>query len=296
MVKLGLIKTLNKFLGLKREIIYLIIGLALLMALLALGFSLFNKPILENVENINKKLELTFMKSLTENSANVAFTSLYNNIKTNYSSNPNIIFEEKMCSGSTLDDFLKTCTEGNLNYEKFLQTKVPTWNTNCPALILTLRDSTMANTSSGRTYIDELGFETDKTVITLQTAKTIIDKAVTDYRLTPPTPLTPEPPPLPPLTPVVPFEPLAQAAQVAPATQVAPAAQVAQAAPAAPLAIVPGPPPQVPDPPISGPANTPNPVTGPPNQGNAVPAIQTSQSSSPYTTTTTTTTTTKNNQ
>jgi len=255
-VKLGLLKTFKDFFGSKREVNYLILGLALILGLLILGYSLFNKPILENVENINKKLELTLMKPLTDSSANVAFISLYNNIKTNYSSNPNIIFDEKMCSGSILDDFLKTCTEGNQNYTNFLQAKVPTWNTNCPALILTLRDNSMVNTSSGRTYIDELGFETDKTVITLQTAKTIIDKAVTDNRLTPPPPVTPPPPPLPP---------------------------------------VPGPPPQVPEAIVSAPSNTQPPVTTPPNPPPPVPSTQTSQASSPYTTTTTTTTTSRNN-
>jgi hypothetical protein len=256
MVKLGLLKTFKDFFGFKREVVYLMLGLALILAFIILGCSLFNKPILENVENINKKLELTLMKPLTDSSANVAFTSLFNNIKTNYSSNPNIIFDEKMCSGSILDDFLKTCTEGTQNYTNFLQAKVPSWNTNCPALILTLRDNTMVNTSSGRTYIDELGFETDKTVITLQTAKTIIDKAVTDYRLTPPPPVTPPPAPLPP---------------------------------------VPGPPPQVPDAIVSAPSNPQPPVTTPPNPAPPVPSTQTSQASSPYTTTTTTTTTSRNN-
>lgn len=258
MVKLGLLKTFKKFFGLKRELIYLIIGLVLLLAFIILGCSLFNKPILENVENINKKLELTLMKPVTDSSANAAFITLYNSIKTNYSSNPNIIFEEKMCSGSILDDFLKTCTEGTLNYTNFLQAKVPTWNTNCPALLVTLRDSTMVNTSSGRTYIDELGFETAKNVITLQTAKTIIDKAVTDNRLTPPPPVTPPPPPLPPVTP--------------------------------------GPPPQVPEAIVSAPSNPQPPVTTPPNPSPPVPSTQTSQasSSSPVTTTTTTTTTRNN--
>lgn len=258
MVKLGLLKTFKKFFGLKRELIYLIIGLVLLLGLLIIGFSLFNKPILENVENINKKLELTLMKPVTDSSANAAFITLYNSIKTNYSSNPNIIFEEKMCSGSILDDFLKTSTEGTLNYTNFLQAKVPTWNTNCPALLVTLRDSTMVNTSSGRTYIDELGFETAKNVITLQTAKTIIDKAVTDNRLTPPPPVTPPPPPLPPVTP--------------------------------------GPPPQVPEAIVSAPSNPQPPVTTPPNPSPPVPSTQTSQasSSSPVTTTTTTTTTRNN--
>lgn len=259
MVKLGLLKTFKKLFGLKRELIYLIIGLVLLLGLLIIGFSLFNKPILENVENINKKLELTLMKPVTDSSANTAFITLYNSIKTNYSSNLNIIFEEKMCSGSILDDFLKTCTEGTLNYTNFLQAKVPTWNTNCPALLVTLRDSTMVNTSSGRTYIDELGFETAKNVITLQTAKTIIDKAVTDNRLTPPPPVTPEPPHLPPVTP--------------------------------------GPPPQVPEAIVSAPSNPQPPVTTPPNPSPPVPSTQTSQasSSSPVTTTTTTTTTSRNN-
>jgi hypothetical protein len=256
MVKLGLLKTFKHFFGSKREFVYLMLGLALLLGLLILGYSLFNKPILENVENINKKLELTLMKPPTDSSANIAFISLYNSIKTDYSSNPNIIFDEKMCSGSILDDFLKTCTEGTQNYTNFLQAKVPTWNTNCPALILTLRDNSMVNTSSGRTYIDELGFETDKTVITLQTAKTIIDKAVTDYRLTPPPPVTPPPPPLPP---------------------------------------VPGPPPQVPEAIVSAPSNPQPPVTTPPNPPPPVPSTQTSQASSPYITTTTTTTTSRNN-
>jgi hypothetical protein len=265
MVKLGLLKTFKTFFGSKRELVYLILGLALILAFIILGCSLFNKPILENVENINKKLELTLMKPPTDSSANVAFISLFNSIKTDYSSNPNIIFEEKMCSGSTLDDFLKTCTEGSLNYSTFLQAKVPSWNTNCPALILTLRDNTMVNTGSGRTYIDELGFETDKTVITLQTAKTIIDKAVTDHRLTPPPPVTPPPPPLPPITPPEPPPP------------------------------TPGPPPQVPDAIVPAPSNPQPPVTTPPNPPPPVPSTQTSQASSPYITTTTTTTTSRNN-
>lgn len=264
MVKLGLLKTFKNFFGSKRELNYLILGLVLLLGLLILGFSLFNKPILENVENINKKLELTLMKPPTDSSANVAFVSLFNSIKTDYSSNPNIIFDEKICSGSILDDFLKTCTEGNQNYSNFLQAKVPPWNTNCPALILTLRDNSMVNTSSGRTYIDELGFETDKTVITLQTAKTIIDKAVTDHRLTPPPPVTPPPPPLPPITPPEPPPP------------------------------TPGPPPQVPDAIVPAPSNPQPPVTTPPNPPPPVPSTQTSQASSPYTTTTTTTTTSRN--
>lgn len=265
MVKLGLLKSVKNFLGSKRELNYLLLGLALLLGLLIIGFSLLNKPILENVENINKKLELTLMKPLTDSSANAAFISLYNSIKTNYSSNPNIIFEEKMCSGSILDDFLKTCTEGNLNYTNFLQAKVPSWNTNCPALLVTLSTSSVTNTVSGRTYINELGFETDKTVITLQTAKTIIDKAVTDYRLTPAPPVTPEPPPLPPVTPQEPPPP------------------------------TPGPPPQVPDAIVSAPSNPQPPVTTPPNPPPPVPSIQTSQASSSYPVTTTITTTTTRN-
>jgi len=271
MVKLELLKTFKRFLGSKRELNYLMLGLVLLLGLLILGFSLFNKPILENVENINKKVELTLMKPVTDSSANVAFISLLNNIKTNYSSNPNIIFEEKMCSGSTLDDFLKTCTEGTKNYTNFLQAKVPSWNTNCPALILTLRDNTMVNTSSGRTYINELGFETDKTVITLQSAKTIIDKALMDY--IPPAPLPPPPPPPPLPTPTTP----------SPVTQPS-------------VTPSPGPPPQVPEAIVSAPSNPQPPVTTPPNPAPPVPSIQTSQASSSYpVTTTTTTTTTINN-
>jgi hypothetical protein len=248
MVKLGLLKTFKR---------------------------LFNKPILENVENINKKVELTLMKSLTDISANAAFISIYDDIKTNYSSNPNIIFEEKMCSGSILDDFLKTCTEGNLNYTNFLQAKVPSWNTNCPALLVTLSTSSVTNTVSGRTYINELGFETDKTVITLQSAKTIIDKALMDY--IPPAPLPPPPPP-PPLPPVTPEPP--------PPPPVTPE----------PPPPTPGPPPQVPDAIVSAPSNPQPPVTTPPNPPPPVPSIQTSQASSSYpvTTTTTTTTTTRN--
>ena len=268
MVKLGLLKTFKRFLGSKRELNYLMLGLALLLGLLILGFSLFNKPILESVENINKKVELTLMKPLTDISANAAFISLFNSIKTDYSSNPNIIFEEKMCSGSILDDFLKTCTEGNLNYTNFLQAKVPSWNTNCPALLVTLSTSSMANTSSGRTYINELGFETDKTVITLQSAKTIIDKALMDY--IPPAPLPPPPPP-PPTTP-------------SPVTQPS-------------VTPTPGPPPQVPEAIVSAPSNPQPPVTTPPNPPPPVPSIQTSQASSSYpVTTTTTTTTTRNTQ
>ena len=109
MVKQGLLKTITKF---KKELIYLTIGLALLLALAIL---LFNNPILENVENM-KKLELTLMKPVTDSSANNAFYSLWTDIKSNYANNNIIIFEEKMCSGSILEDFLKTCTEGNLTY------------------------------------------------------------------------------------------------------------------------------------------------------------------------------------
>lgn len=254
MVKQGLLKAITKF---KKELIYLTIGLALL---LALAIVLFNKPILENVENI-KKLELTLMKPPTDSSANNAFISLYNDIKTNYSSNTNIIFEEKMCSGTTLDDFLKTCTEGNLTYTKFLQAKVPTWKTNCPALILTLVNSSMANTESGRTYINELGFETNKNSITLTIAKEVIDKAIRDY--IPPAPLPP-PPPAPPPPPPPPPPPVGTP--------------------------VPGPAPTTPIPPNPVPSNPPNPVTPSqgPIQGPPVPASQNSQG---YTTTTTTTTT-----
>ena len=255
MVKQGLLKAITKFIKFKKELIYLIIGLALLLALFILLFSIFNKPILENVENI-KKLELTLMKPPTDSSANMAFISLYNDIKTNYSSNTNIIFEEKMCSGTTLDDFLKTCTEGNLTYEKFLQAKVPTWKTNCPALILTLVNSSMANTGSGRTYINELGFETNKNSITLAIAKEVIDKAIIVY--IPPAPLPPPPPPV--GTPV------------------------------------PGPAPTNPIPPNPVPSNPPTqvPPSQGPIQGPPVPTGQTSLGSSPYITTTTTTTTRNN--
>ena len=179
MVKQGLLKTITKF---KKELIYLTIGLALAILL----FNIFNKPILENVENM-KKLEVTLMKPPTDSSANNAFISLWTDIKSNYASDNIIIFEEKMCSGSILDDFLKTCTEGNLTYTKFLQAKVPTWKNNCPALIVSIIDSTQANTGSGRTYINELGFETAKNSITLAIAKEVIDKAKRDY--IPPAPL-----------------------------------------------------------------------------------------------------------
>ena len=250
MVKQGLLKTIIKF---KKELIYLTIGLALAILL----FNIFNKPILENVENM-KKLEVTLMKPPTDSSANNAFISLWTDIKSNYANDNIIIFEEKMCSGSILDDFLKTCTEGNLTYTKFLQAKVPTWKNNCPALIVSIIDSTRVNTGSGRTYINELGFETAKNSITLAIAKEVIDKAKKDY--IPPAPLpvpsVPEPTIPPPVeTPV------------------------------------PGPPPPTPSAPISAPSNPPTPVppSQGPIQGAPVPAIQNSQG---YTTTTTTTTTT----
>ena len=249
MVKQGLLKTIIKF---KKELIYLTIGLALAILL----FNIFNKPILENVENM-KKLEVTLMKPPTDSSANNAFISLWTDIKSNYASDNIIIFVEKMCSGSILDDFLKTCTEGNLTYTKFLQAKVPTWKNNCPALIVSIIDSTRVNTGSGRTYINELGFETAKNSITLAIAKEVIDKAKKDY--IPPAPLpvpsVPEPTIPPPVeTPV------------------------------------PGPPPPTPSAPISAPSNPPTPVppSQGPIQGAPVPAIQNSQG---YTTTTTTTTT-----
>ena len=252
MVKQGLLKTITKF---KKELIYLTIGLALLLALAIL---LFNNPILENVENM-KKLELTLMKPVTDSSANNAFYSLWTDIKSNYANNNIIIFEEKMCSGSILEDFLKTCTEGNLTYSNFLQAKAPTWKNNCPALIVTILDSTRVNTGSGRTYVNELGFETAKNSITLAIAKEVIDKAKKDY--IPPAPLpvpsVPEPTIPPPVeTPV------------------------------------PGPPPPTPSAPISAPSNPPTPVppSQGPIQGAPVPAIQNSQG---YTTTTTTTTTTR---
>ena len=251
MVKQGLLKTIIKF---KKELIYLTIGLALAILL----FNIFNNPILENVENM-KKLELTLMKPVTDSSANNAFYSLWTDIKSNYANNNIIIFEEKMCSGSILEDLLKTCTEGNLTYTNFLQAKAPTWKNNCPALIVTILDSTRVNTGSGRTYVNELGFETAKNSITLAIAKEVIDKAKKDY--IPPAPLpvpsVPEPTIPPPVeTPV------------------------------------PGPPPPNPIPPNPVPSNPPTqvPPSQGPIQGAPVPAIQNSQG---YTTTTTTTTTTR---
>ena len=250
MVKQGLLKTITKF---KKELIYLTIGLALLLALAIL---LFNNPILENVENM-KKLELTLMKPVTDSSANNAFYSLWTDIKSNYANNNIIIFEEKMCSGSILEDFLKTCTEGNLTYSNFLQAKAPTWKNNCPALIVTILDSTRVNTGSGRTYINELGFETAKNSITLAIAKEVIDKAKRDYF--PPVPLLVPPVPEPTIPPPVETP-------------------------------VPGPPPTNPIPPNPVPSNPPTPVptSQGPIQGAPVPA---NQNNTGYTTTTTTTTT-----
>ena len=252
MVKQGLLKTITKF---KKELIYLTIGLALAILL----FNIFNNPILENVENM-KKLELTLMKPVTDSSANNAFYSLWTDIKSNYANN-NIIFEEKMCSGSILEDFLKTCTEGNLTYTNFLQAKAPTWKNNCPALIVTIIDSTRVNTGSGRTYINELGFETAKNSITLAIAKEVIDKAKLDFF--PPAPLPVPPVPEPTIPPPVETP-------------------------------VPGPPPPPPSAPISAPSNPPTPVqpSQGPIQGAPVPANQ-NNTGSPYTTTTTTTTTTR---
>ena len=253
MVKQGLLKTITKF---KKELIYLTIGLALLLALAILLFNIFNNPILENVENM-KKLELTLMKPVTDSSANNAFYSLWTDIKSNYANNNIILFDEKLCSGSILEDFLKTCTEGNLTYTNFLQAKAPTWKNNCPALIVTILDSTRVNTGSGRTYINELGFETAKNSITLAIAKEVIDKAIIDY--IPPAPLPP-PDPLPPPPVETP---------------------------------VPGPAPTNPIPPNPVPSNTPTqvPLSQGPIQGAPVPASQTSLGSSPHTTPTTTTTT-----
>ena len=253
MVKQGLLKTITKF---KKELIYLTIGLALAILL----FNIFNNPILENVENM-KKLELTLMKPVTDSSANNAFYSLWTDIKSNYANNNNIIFEEKMCSGSILEDLLKTCTEGNLTYTNFLQAKAPTWKNNCPALIVTILDSTRVNTGSGRTYINELGFETAKNSITLAIAKEVIDKAKLDFF--PPAPLPVPPVPEPTIPPPV-------------------------ETPA------PGPPPPPPSAPISAPSNPPTPVqpSQGPIQGAPVPANQ-NNTGSPYTTTTTTTTTTR---
>ena len=250
MVKQGLLKTITKF---KKELIYLTIGLALAILL----FNIFNNPILENVENM-KKLELTLMKPVTDSSANNAFYSLWTDIKSNYANNNIIIFEEKMCSGSILDDFLKTCTEGNLTYTKFLQAKVPTWKNNCPALIVSIIDSTRVNTGSGRTYVNELGFETAKNSITLAIAKEVIDKAKRDYF--PPAPLLVPPVPEPTIPPPVETP-------------------------------VPGPPPTNPIPPNPVPSNPPTPVptSQGPIQGAPVPA---NQNNTGTTTTTTTTTTT----
>ena len=252
MVKQGLLKTITKF---KKELIYLTIGLALAILL----FNIFNNPILENVENM-KKLELTLMKPVTDSSANNAFYSLWTDIKSNYANNNIIIFEEKMCSGSILEDLLKTCTEGNLTYTNFLQAKAPTWKNNCPALIVTILDSTRVNTGSGRTYVNELGFETAKNSITLAIAKEVIDKAKLDYF--PPTPLPVPSVPEPTIPPPV-------------------------------ETLVPGPAPTTPIPSNPVPSNTPTQV--PPSQGYIqgppVPASQTSLGSSPHTTTTTTTTT-----
>ena len=252
MVKQGLLKTITKF---KKELIYLTIGLALAILL----FNIFNNPILENVENM-KKLELTLMKPVTDSSANNAFYSLWTDIKSNYANN-NIIFEEKMCSGSILEDLLKTCTEGNLTYTNFLQAKAPTWKNNCPALIVTIIDSTRVNTGSGRTYINELGFETAKNSITLAIAKEVIDKAKLDFF--PPAPLPVPPVPEPTIPPPVETP-------------------------------VPGPPPPPPSAPISAPSNPPTPVqpSQGPIQGPPVPVNQ-NNTGSPYTTTTTTTTTTR---
>ena len=253
MVKQGLLKTITKF---KKELIYLTIGLALFILL----FNIFNNPILENVENM-KKLELTLMKPVTDSSANNAFYSLWTDIKSNYANNNNIIFEEKMCSGSILEDLLKTCTEGNLTYTNFLQAKAPTWKNNCPALIVTILDSTRVNTGSGRTYINELGFETAKNSITLAIAKEVIDKAKLDFF--PPAPLPVPPVPEPTIPPPVETP-------------------------------VPGPPPPPPSAPISAPSNPPTPVqpSQGPIQGPPVPVNQ-NNTGSPYTTTTTTTTTTR---
>ena len=253
MVKQGLLKTITKF---KKELIYLTIGLALFILL----FNIFNNPILENVENM-KKLELTLMKPVTDSSANNAFYSLWTDIKSNYANNNNIIFEEKMCSGSILEDLLKTCTEGNLTYTNFLQAKAPTWKNNCPALIVTIIDSTRVNTGSGRTYINELGFETAKNSITLAIAKEVIDKAKLDFF--PPAPLPVPPVPEPTIPPPVETP-------------------------------VPGPPPPPPSAPISAPSNPPTPVqpSQGPIQGPPVPVNQ-NNTGSPYTTTTTTTTTTR---
>ena len=100
-----------------------------------------------------------------------------------------------MCSGSILEDLLKTCTEGNLTYTNFLQAKAPTWKNNCPALIVTILDSTRVNTGSGRTYVNELGFETAKNSITLAIAKEVIDKAIRDYFPPAPLPVPPVPEP-----------------------------------------------------------------------------------------------------
>ena len=256
MVKQGLLKTITKF---KKELIYLTIGLALLLALAIL---LFNNPILENVENM-KKLELTLMKPVTDSSANNAFYSLWTDIKSNYANNNIIIFEEKMCSGSILEDFLKTCTEGNLTYSNFLQAKAPTWKNNCPALIVTILDSTRVNTGSGRTYVNELGFETAKNSITLAIAKEVIDKAIIDY--IPPAPLPP------------------------PASLPPPPVETPVPGPA-PTTPVPGPAPTNPIPPNPVPSNPPTPV--PPSQGPTQgPPVPASQNSQGYTTTTTTTTT-----
>lgn len=254
MVKQGLLKTITKF---KKELIYLTIGLALLLALAILLFNIFNNPILENVENM-KKLELTLMKPVTDSSANNAFYSLWTDIKSNYANNNIIIFEEKMCSGSILEDLLKTCTEGNLTYTNFLQAKAPTWKNNCPALIVTILDSTRVNTGSGRTYVNELGFETAKNSITLAIAKEVIDKAKRDYF--PPAPLLVPPVPEPTIPPPVETP-------------------------------VPGPPPTNPIPPNPVPSNPPTPVptSQGPYQGAPVPA---NQNNTGTTTTTTTTITT----
>jgi len=142
-VNSGVLKALRKYIPLKRHYGFIImLGLVLLIL-----FSVFNKPMLENLENsVNHKVELTLLVDssnvIMQNSAQVK--EIWSNVTMKYKSEPRVIIVEQDCM--KLDNFLQTCKGGTYSYTNMLKSLVETWQKDCPWIGISTLDTTLGET------------------------------------------------------------------------------------------------------------------------------------------------------
>jgi hypothetical protein len=136
-------KVLRKNIPLKRHY-----GFIIMLGLLAIVlFSVFNKPMLENLENsANHKVELILLvDSSNVNLQNsVSTKEIWSNVIMKYKSEPRVIIDKQDCM--KLDNYLQTCKGGSYSYTNILKSLVETWQKDCPWIGISSLDTTLGET------------------------------------------------------------------------------------------------------------------------------------------------------